>query len=116
MKYREIEGEEALDAIADLMDPIEAIAKDKDMVKLLRAKQYPQAIKMALRSYKPEVLTILAILNKENPKTYKPNLIQIPLMLLEILNDPDITCLFSPQVQEPEETSSGPAPENTEAS
>lgn len=115
MRYKEINGEEALDVLADLMDPIEVIAKDKELVKLLRAKEFKQAIQMALRSYKPEVITILALLNKENPKTYQPNILKIPLMLLEVLNDPDITALFSSQAQNPEETSSGPASENIEA-
>lgn len=115
MKYKEINGDEALDVLADLLDPIETIAKDKDLVTMLRAKKYKEAIQMALRTYKPEVLTILALLNKENPKTYKPNIFTIPAMLLEIFNDPDITSLFLSQAQRPEETSSGPATENIEA-
>lgn len=115
MKYKEINGEEALDVLADLMDPIEVIAKDKELVGQLRAKKYKEAAQLALRSYKAEVLTILALLNRENPKTYQPNILKIPLMLLEVLNDPDITVLFSQQAQNPEETSSGPASENIEA-
>ena len=114
MNYKDINGDEALDVLADLMDPIETIAKDKELVRKLRAKEYKTAIQMALRTYKPEVLTILALLNRENPKTYQPNILKIPLMLLEVLNDPDITVLFTSQAQTPEETQSGPASENIE--
>lgn len=112
--YKELNGEKALDALADLMDPIAVLAEDKELVGLLRAKKYMKAIQIALRTYKPEILTILAILNGENPKTYAPNLMEIPAMLLDILNDPAVTSLFLSQVQDLEETSSGPAPGNTE--
>ena len=115
MKYKEINGEEALDVLADLLDPVEVIAKDKDLVKLIRGHRFKEAAQMALRSYKSEVLTILALLNRENPETYKPNIFMIPAMLLELLNDPEITSLFLSQVQETEETSSGPASESIEA-
>lgn len=116
MKLSDIKGEAALDAMADLIDPIAEIAQDKILVGLLRAKNMLEAVKLGLKRHKTSVMAILAILNQQDVKTYEPSLAEIPKMLLEILNDEEIQVLFQSQAETMEETSSSSAMENTGAS
>lgn len=116
MKLSEIKGEAALDAVADLIDPIAEIARDRILVGLLRLKNYPEAIKLSVKSHKKSVIKILAILNQQDVETYEPSLVDLPLMLLDLVNDPMLASLFQSQAETTEETSSSPATESTEAS
>ena len=52
MKLSEFRGEAALDAMADLIDPLTEIASDKILVGLLRMKNMVDAIKLGLRNHK----------------------------------------------------------------
>jgi hypothetical protein len=115
MKLSEIKGEKALEAMADLIDPLADIAQNKILVGLLRSKNYLEAIKVGLKQHKKAILTVLAVLNQQDVETYEPNLAEIPVMLLELLNDNELANLFSSQVKTTEETSSLPATENTGA-
>lgn len=115
MKLSEIKGEAALSAMADLMDPLSDIAQDKILVGLLRTKNIAEAVKLMLRRHQKASIAILAILNQKDPETYEPSLLEIPIMLLEVLNDPDVLNLFQSQAETTEETSSSSATENTGA-
>jgi len=119
MKLSEYKGEQALDMLADLIEPAAAIMADKEIATLVKSGA-PQIkiIKPAIKNHKPEVIEILAILDGEDPAEYaeKVNLFTLPFKLLEILNDPDLMGLFTSQGQKKEETSSGSATESTEAS
>lgn len=116
MKLSDIRGEDALNAIADLIDPISEIAQDKILVGLLRARNKIEAIKLGLRQHQRSILTILAVLNQQDVETYNPSLTEIPKMLLDLLNDEELLNLFSSQAKLTEETSSSSVMENTEAS
>lgn len=116
MKLSDWKGEEAIDLLADLLDPIAEIASDE----VLRAKRKEGAkklelVKLMLKSHKKSVITILALLNGEDPETYEPSLISLPAMVLELLNDEALIELFQSQGQMKPEESSGSATENTEA-
>lgn len=114
MKLSEIKGEQALDVLADLMEPIGELVLDKELVELIQSnKPKLLAVRKALKDHKKEVLTILAILEGENPETYKPSVIEIPVKLVELLNDEAVQMLF--QSQELNPTSFGSATANTEA-
>lgn len=116
MKLSEIKGEAALDAMADLIDPMMDISQDRVLVGLLRARNISEAIKLGLKKHQPSIITILAILNQQDPKTYEPNLWEIPKMLLDLLNDKDLLDLFQSQAETTEKTSSSSVMENTGAS
>ena len=110
-KLSEIKGEEALDILADLIEPLSEFSLDKKFVSLVRSKNMIPAAKRALKGHKKAVLTVLALLENEDPKTYAPSIIHIPAMIVELLNDPDFIALF-PSVETV--TSSGSAMESTE--
>ncbi len=114
MKISEIKGEKALEVVADLIDPISAIVAD-DVFKKLIKEDKKQGIKHLLKNHPKTVISILAIINGENPDTYEPQLIALPKILLDLFNDPDIMNLFGLQSQNTELASSGSAMENIEA-
>lgn len=115
MRLSEIKGEKALDVLVDLLDPATEIFGDSELAELMRKKDRVGAVKVAIGKHKKSVITMLALLNDEDPNTYEPSLLALPKLLLEIFNDPELINLFPPQVQNMEKTSSGPATENTEA-
>jgi len=114
MNLSKIKGERAIEVLADLIDPIATISQDMLFRTAIQTNRL-EGIKYLLKNHKTTVLYILAILNEEDPETYQPNLLEIPVMLLDFFNDPTVSQLFGLQDQITEKTSSGPATENTEA-
>ena len=115
MKLAEIRGEKAIEVLADLIDPIRELASDKVFIAKLTADKL-DGIKYLLKSHSKTIITILAILEGEDPDIYQPNLLSLPVALLDFFNDPTVADLFGLQSQTTDKTSSGSAMENTEAS
>lgn len=115
MRIFEVEGIEAIEMWADIIDPICEIASDETLVKCIETKQNIKAVKFALKNHPKQILELMAICDTGVPvEKYKPNFVEIPTKLLEILNNPDISRLFISQVQTTEPYF-GSAMENTEA-
>lgn len=117
MRLSDIKGEKALDVIADLLDPVAEISTDNEVRTLLetgKVEDRKKAIKLGIKNHKKAVITMLAILNGEDPETYEPSIYVLPVMLLDILNDPEVQRLFGSQEQTSDGISSGPVQENTE--
>ena len=110
-KISEIKGEDALDILADLVEPLSEFSQDKVFVAYIRAGKKIPAIKYALKTHKKALLMVMALLEGEDPDTYNPPLLRLPAMLLELLNDPELVMLFP---SEQTVTSSGSATVNTE--
>ena len=111
-KLSEIKGEDALDVLADVLDPIMEISADEKFVAMCRGNgKKSEIVKYLLKTHKCEVLEVMAILDGEDPQTYAPPIVKLPVMLLELFNDPDLISLFQSQDTV---TSSGSATENTE--
>ena len=114
MRLFEAKGEDAILLLADLIDPVAEIAMDQDIVRCLRTKQNMKAIKFSMKRHPKEVLELLAVCDAGCPVSeYKPNALEIPVKLLQILNHPDVAKLFISQAQT-EAVSSGSATEITE--
>ena len=116
MKLSEIKGQDAIDALAELITPASEIFTDKKVVETLRKGDKLEAVKAMLKNHSKAVITMLAILDREDPETYEPSIISLPMKLLEFLNDPEVQNLFLSQEQTKEGNSSLPVTENTEAS
>ena len=71
-------------------------------------------VKDLLKFHKKECLEVLAYLNMEDPETFKPSLIELPKMLIEVLQDEEVIDLFQSQGQMKEDASFGSATENIE--
>lgn len=115
MKLSEIKGERALDVIADLIEPVSVMVQDEEFKLIIRSGDKIKVVKYLLKEHKREILQMLALINGEDPETYEPTLIQLPMMVMELFDDPDVMNLFGLQDQSKELASSGPATENTEA-
>ena len=100
MKLSEIKGERAIDAMADLLEPLSLIFADAEIQKSIKSEE-PKLllIKKILKAHKKEAIQIMAILDGENPETYDVSLLKIPMKLLEIVNDPEVQSLFTYQGQ-----------------
>lgn len=117
MKLSEIHGDEALEVLADLLEPAEAIMTDKEIVDDFKSNKRMSAVKKCIKKHKENVFEILSILNGKTVEETKKetNVLTLPIKLLEILNDKELISLFTSQAQNLVETSSSPAMEDTQA-
>jgi hypothetical protein len=114
----DVKGDAALDLVADLIDPVTEIMSDPVVAAAYRGTEKEpgskaKAIKVAIKTHKKAITTILALMDEEDPKTYEPSAMVIPVRLLQILNDPDMNSLFTLPDQSSEENTSGSASENS---
>lgn len=111
-KLSEIKGEDALDVLADVLEQFVGIAQDEELVGLVRSNASKlKIVEYLLRNHKKEVIRILAVLDGKNAEEFTPNIIQVPVMLISLLNDPDLAMLFTSAETA---ASSGSATETTE--
>lgn len=116
MKLSEIKGERALEVLAELIDPIAEMVQDEGFKNVARAGDKMCVVKYLLKSHGKNVIKVLALINGEDPNTYEPTLLQLPMMVLELFEDPDVNRLFGLQSQTDQLASSGSVTENIEAS
>lgn len=115
MKITEFKNEKALDVLADLIDPLSVILTDDEIKRIYKEESSRLTlVKALLKTHKSEIIQILAILDDTPVEDYEINVFSLPVKLMELLNDPTITELFTLQGQKKAETSSGSAMENTE--
>lgn len=116
MKLTDLEGEKALEVLADLLDPASEIFSDPDVVAVIRGTDQKLKWTQAMLRKQPKaIIKILAILDEQDPETYKVNLLTLPVKVLNLLNSPEMASLFPSQGQTKENASSGSALENIEA-
>lgn len=116
MKLSEYRDGEALDLLADLIEPVSSILADKDISKLQKnGASVARIASAAIKGHKDEVLRIMAALDGVPFEEYHCNLLTLPKRLIEILNDKDLLDFFNSQGQTQEPNSSGSASVNTKA-
>lgn len=98
-KLSEYRDEEALDLMADLLEPFVTIFGDEAFAKEYRAGKTLQAVKVAIKGHKREVMEILAIMDGVPVEEYHCDIFSLPLRLLDILNDEKLQTVFTSQVQ-----------------
>ena len=107
-KLSEYKDEEALDLLANIMEPVTEIIIDKEVVKKFR-KNKLSGITHAIKHHKRAVFECLAALNGVDVKDYHCNIISLPKAILEVINDKELIDFFGSQSQEMDEESSGSA-------
>lgn len=108
MKFSEMNNEQAMNALADLIDPVSEICS-KELLQLLSDRNFKGAAKKLLREHQRAVITILAVMDGEKPENYRFNPFQLLMKLIALLNDPDVVQLFTSQLQSAGAGSSGAA-------
>lgn len=111
----EFRGVEALEVLADLIEPANEFMTDKEVVLLLRNRStILSGAALILRKYPKAILRIMARLDEADPETYNPSLVALPKMLVELFNDPELIDLFTSQGRNEDQTNSGSAMGNIE--
>ena len=108
MKFSETTNEQAMNAVADLIDPVSEICS-KELLTMLSQRDIKGAAKKLLREHQAAVITILAVMDGVDPAEYRFNPVQLIVKLVALLNDPELVRLFTSQLQSTEETYSGAA-------
>ena len=109
-------NERSLEILADILDPYFELMKDKEFTKLYMS-NVAEAIKYACRHHQKETIEIAAVLSGKSVDEYVVNPFTLPITLLSAIGaysqiNKD---LFTSQVQNTEDASSGSAMESTEA-
>lgn len=128
MKLSDVKGERTLEVVADLIDPICNIAQDENAAALFRREKLPEGVtakdfllqrvkKSApklLKDHKSDIVAILATIEGVPSAEYEKglNLVKLFSDFVDLMTDEAFTELF---ISAQRETSSGSAPENTEA-
>lgn len=113
MKLSDYKNEDAIDLLADLLEPTAKILADKELAEVVRNHGNKiTAVKTALKNNKQSVLEILARLNNKPLEEYECNVGTLIYELLEIINDEVLADFFTSQSQKLAETPSGNATEN----
>lgn len=126
MRLSDFKGEEALDVLADIIEPLTYILADAEVQDIRKKAQeekkavpYIKYIAPAIKNHKPELIQILARLERQTVEEYTAelNLVTLPMQVLDLISDPEIQSLFQSQSQTPVTplASSGSVLENTEA-
>lgn len=116
MKLSEFKGEDALDLLADIIEPAAEILSDKEIAEIYRSGGKKTAlVKVAIKNHKKEVIEILAAMDGVPAEEYSCNVLTLPMKLLEILNDKELIQFFTSAVQTGGATSSTSPTETTEA-
>ena len=103
MRLSDIQNEQALDVLADIMEPTAEILADEEVKTIYKSGQ--PKLKLAayvIKQHKKSVIEILARLDGKDPVTYNFSLLTLPKKVLELLNDPGLADLFTSQEQKKE--------------
>ena len=94
-KLSEIKGKEALDVLAEIIEPAAEIFTDENVKNALKAENNKaKAAKIILKDHNKAVLTLMAALEGVPVEEYQPTLFALPSLILGILNDPELNSLF----------------------
>lgn len=95
MRLSEFKNEKALDALAEIIEPITEIVTDEDVKNSIKEKNKIKAISKAIKNHKKEIIYILAVLDDEPIETYEVNLATLPFKIMEILSDEVLNDFFT---------------------
>ena len=115
MGITDIRDEEALDTLADIIEPAAEIFQDKELVDLIRSGNKVKAISVGIKGHKKSIMEILAALERVPVEEYHCGILTMPAKLLEILNSKAFSEVFISQGQKLVSTFSGSATESTGA-
>lgn len=116
MKFNELKNEQAIEALADMFDPIVEIASDEAIKSAARSNNRMLMVKLILKNHARAIFELMAISEGVPVDEYECNMLTLPAGLMELFNNPELGFLFPSQGQTEEKTYSGSATENTEVS
>lgn len=99
-KLSDYKDEEALDLLAEIIEPAVEIFGDKDFANAMQSGNSLSAAKICIKNHKQSILQILATLEGVPVEEYHCNFLTLPMRIIEVLNDENLMALFTSQVQE----------------
>lgn len=116
MKLSEYKNEEALELLADIMDPLSDIMTDENFKKLLSEEKTTKMgmIQYLLRNQSKPIIAILARMENTPVEEFQVNILSLTTKLLDVFNDKELVDFFKSQGQMVAGEPSGSATENTE--
>ena len=102
MRWDELKNEQAIEALADIFDPIAEIASDEEIKKAARSDNKVMTVKLILKKHSKSVLKIMAAFEGVPVEEYECNILTLPVKLIELFNRPEFTFLFPSQGQKTE--------------
>ena len=111
-KLSEYKNEEALDLLAEIIEPVANIFADKEFVSKLQENRM-FAIKYLIKNHKQNILSILASFEGVPVEEYQCTIFSLPIALVNLFNDQDLLDFFKSQGLKMEDEYSGSATENT---
>lgn len=114
MRLSDYENEEAVEVLADMIEPAAIIMADPRVAEMFNSgKPKILLVKYALKEHKKSVVELIAALHRQKPKELKFTMISLIKDLLDIMNDPELQSVFTLQGQETEGEHSGAVTETT---
>lgn len=119
MKLSDFKGEDALDVLADIIEPATEIVNDEEIKDAFsddgKGKKLAAVVKIALKKHKHAVLEILAACEQKPYEEYVQTVtvFTLPLKALEIFNDRELVAFFQSSLGMSTGESSGDATANT---
>jgi hypothetical protein len=120
-KLSEYKDDEAMDVLAEIIEPASHLIADKDFKIAIRGDKKnnvkpdrAKAVKIALKEHRQDIVSIMASLEQVPVEEFHYNLFTLPKMVLDIFNDKELIDFFTYQSEENSEMSSGSAMANTE--
>lgn len=120
-KLSEIKDDEAMDVLAEIIEPASIIIADEEFKVAVRGNKKEEikpdrlkAVKIAITKYREEIVKIMATLDGKPVEEFHYNVLTLPQMVLSIFNDKELIGFFSPQAENDSRKSSGSATVNTE--
>lgn len=115
MKLTDYKNEEALELLADIIEPAMDILKDKKIRNVFSGKKFNKldTVKYLLKNHKESIVKIMAALDGTPYEEYEFNIISGTAQVMELLNDEELLRFFQSQGQMLKGKSSGSATEST---
>lgn len=118
-RLSDFQDEQALDLLAELFDPAIEIISDDNFVNAIDSGRRAEAVKIALKEHKSDVMKVLAAMEGVPVEEYHCNVFTLPIRLGEVITEvmkvPELMAFFTPQGKKKNiETASGSATESTE--
>lgn len=120
MLLSEIKGEQAIDMFAEILGPACEIMADPEIQKISQGGDQGYMIKLVetmIREHKQAVIQMLAALNQQSTEDFlaEVTVIKLPMMILDMINDPAIRDLFTSRSPMTDGAASGSAMGSTGA-
>lgn len=117
-KLSDFKDEQALDLLADVFEPAVKIIVDEDFTKAFDKGNRLEAVKIAIKNHKSEVMEILAAMEGVPVEEFHCNIFTLPMRLGEVISDimkePELMAFFTQQGGKKSKTASGSVTESTE--